>query len=206
MSGFYETRILPWAIHLSMGAREVARHRRRVVPSARGRVLEIGFGSGLNLPFYGPGVSALVGIDPSAPLARLAAPLLSAVPFPVEVVTAPAEDMPFDDASFDSAVVTWSLCSIADPVAALVQVRRVLKPAGALLFIEHGRSSDARIAAWQARLNPVWRRVAGGCNMNRAIDTVLTEGGFRIDRLETGYRVKGPRFLTYTYEGSARPA
>ena len=189
-----------------MKSDEVARHRRRVVPAAEGRVLEIGFGFGLNLPFYGPGVTAVVGVDPSAPLARMATTQRDAAPFPVDVVTAPAEEMLLDDASFDSAIVTWSLCTIPDAVAALVQVRRILKPSGRLLFIGHGASPDPRVAVWQGRINPLWRQLAGGCNINRAIDHLVAEAGFRIERLETGCVVKGPKVLTFTYDGSARAA
>ena len=205
MPGFYQTHILPWAVHLTMKNPEAMRYRRRIVPAAVGRVLEIGFGSGLNLPFYGGDVTALVGIDPSVQLSRLARPSIDAVRFPVDVVNMAAEDLQLDDASFDCAVVTWSLCTIPDPVAALTQVRRVLKPAGTLIFVEHGLSSDAPVATWQGRINPLWRRCAGGCNMNRLIDGLIGESGFRIDRLATGYLVKGPRILSYMYEGVARP-
>ena len=205
MPGFYQTHILPWGIHLTMKNPEAMRYRRQVVPVAAGRVLEIGFGSGLNLPFYDSGVTALVGVDPSVQLTRLARRSIDQARFPVEVVNSPAEDMRFDDASFDCAVVTWSLCTIPDPIAALTQVRRVLKPEGSLIFVEHGLSPDTDVAAWQGRINPLWRRCAGGCNMNRPIDGLIAESGFRIDRLETGYLVKGPRILSYMYEGVARP-
>ena len=202
--GIYQRRILPWVLHLTMRTKEVTRHRRRVVPAARGRVLEVGFGSGLNLPFYSPEVTTVVGLDPSGELFRIAGKRLRGAPFPVEFVNRTAEDMPFDGGSFDSVVVTWSLCSIPDAARALAEMHRVLRPGGGLIFVEHGLSPEPGVEAWQQRLNPLWRRIAGGCNMNRRIDRLIGEAGFDITHLETGYLLKGPRVLTYTYEGRAR--
>lgn len=204
MAGFYDTRVLPWILHLTMKNPEVTRRRQRVVPAARGRVLEVGFGSGLNLAFYSAEVESVVGIDPSAELHRIAAKGIAAARVPVEFVNGPAEDMPFEDGRFDSVLVTWSLCTIAEPMRALAEMRRVLKPTGGLVFVEHGRAPDAGVEAWQRRLNPLWRRMAGGCNMDRRIDALIGDSGFAMERLETGYLDKGPRILTYTYEGTAR--
>ncbi len=199
--GFYVDRILPYLIHLSMRNRQVARHRQRVIPAATGRVLEVGIGSGLNLPFYSNTVTEVVGVDPSARLIAMARRAADSLPFGVEFVDRTAEAMPFDDRSFDSVVSTWTLCSIPDAKAALTEMRRVLKPGGELIFIEHGASPDHRVASWQNRLNPIWTRLAGGCQINKPIDTLVTEAGFSITRLETDYLVKAPRVLTFHYDG-----
>ncbi len=126
------------------------------------------------------------------------------VPFALEFVEGSAEAIPFDAASFDSVLTTWTLCSIPDASAALGEMRRVLKPGGALIFMEHGRSPERRVEAWQRRLTPLWTRVAGGCHLDRPIDALIRDAGFAIDRLETGYMVKGPRLMTYSYEGRAQ--
>lgn len=204
--GFYDDRILPHLINLSMRNRQVVRHRRRVIPAATGRVLEVGIGSGLNLPFYSSAVTEVVGVDPSARLIAMARRAVNDLPFGIEFAAQSAEAMPFEDRSFDSVVCTWTLCSIPDARAALAEMRRVLKPGGGLIFIEHGASPDHRVASWQNRLNPVWTRFAGGCQINKPIDTLVTGSGFSITRLETGYLVKGPKVLTFHYEGQASPA
>lgn len=209
--GFYDDRVLPHLIHLAMGNKQVARHRQRVIPAATGRVLEIGIGSGLNLPFYSNAVTGLVGVDPSTRLvamARIAARdrrSAGALPFDVELLDRSAETLPFEDRTFDSVVSTWTLCSIPDAAAALAEMRRVLKPDGGLIFIEHGASPDRRVASWQNRLNPLWTRFAGGCEINRPIDELVTGAGFSINRLEAGYLVTGPRVLSYHYDGHASP-
>ena len=202
--GFYETHVLPWVIHLSMKNREVTRYRKRVIPAARGRVLEVGIGSGLNLPFYSSQVETVCALDPSERLLAMARKAARKASFGIELVARSAEEIPFDDKTFDSVVVTWSLCSIGDAPKALGEMRRVLRPDGELIFIEHGLSSEPRIEAWQNRLNPLWKRCAGGCNLNRPMDVLIRDAGFRITRLETGYLIKGPRPLTYHYEGRAR--
>ena len=198
--GFYDRLVLPRLITLAMDQRMLVPYRRRLAAGARGRVLEIGMGAGANLPFYGRGVDELVGLEPSAAL--IAAARKRARGAEVRFVQAPAEDMPLEDRSFDTAVVSWSLCSIPDPARALAEVRRVLKPGGALLFVEHGRGPEPRIARAQDRLTPVWRRMAGGCKLNLRIDEAIAEAGFRIDRLETGYLAR-PSPFTFIYEGRA---
>ena len=200
---FYDRVVLPRLLDFAMRGKEASRYRARVVPAARGRVLEMGIGSGLNLRFYGGDVTAVVGVDPSPEMLRLARPKAAAAPFPVEFVNRPGEALPFDDAGFDSVVTTWTLCTIGEPLRALVEMRRVLKPDGELLFVEHGRSPDRGVEAWQDRLNPLWRRIGGGCNLNRRIDELVRAAGFRVARLETGY-AKGPRPMAYIYEGRAR--
>jgi ubiquinone/menaquinone biosynthesis C-methylase UbiE len=204
--GFYRNYIVPPLIHLAMKNREAARLRATVIPSARGRVLEIGIGSGLNLPYYTDAVDALCGIDPSGWLLHRAQATAAAAPFPVAIIQGSAEALPLEDRGFDRVVTTWTLCSIPDPLAALAEMRRVLKPSGELIFVEHGHAADAGVRAWQDRLNPLWRRLAGGCNMNRDIDRLIREAGFAIARAETGYLVGGPRILSYLYEGVARVA
>jgi ubiquinone/menaquinone biosynthesis C-methylase UbiE len=202
--GLYGTHILPRLLHHAMKNREVSEHRKRILPAARGRVLEIGIGSGLNLPFYSGDVSSVTGVDPSRELLTMARKVAPAMPFAVELVDRGAEDLPFDDRSFDSVVTTWTLCSIPEARDALGEMRRVLKPDGELIFMEHGLSPDRRVSDWQRRLNPLWNRVAGGCNINRRIDLLVREAGFAIGHLETGYLIKGPRPLTYQFEGRAK--
>ncbi len=201
--GLYQSYLLPRLLHLAMKNREVSDQRKRILPAARGRVLEVGIGSGLNLPFYSSDVTSVTGVDPSRALLAMAHRAAPAVPFAVELVERGAEDLPFEDRSFDSVVTTWTLCSIAEARDALGEMRRVLKPGGELIFMEHGLSPDRRVAAWQRRLNPLWQRIAGGCNLDRPIDLLVREAGFAIGHLETGYLIKGPRPLTYQFEGRA---
>ena len=202
----YERWVLPRLIDLTMKHQEATRQRRSLIPAARGRVLEIGIGSGLNLPFYGRGVERVVGIDPSEELLALARGRLEAAPFAVELQARSAEELPFEAGSFDSAVTTWTLCSVPDAMSALAELRRVLKPGGQLIFVEHGRAEAPGVAAWQDRLNGLWGRLAGGCNINRPIAAMIRDAGFRIEDLETGHLVAGPKLVTYLYRGRARPA
>jgi len=169
-------------------------------------VLEVGFGTGLNLSYYPPGVKTLLALDPKVVegLAPLEERLRRAV-FPVERVSLRADGaLPFDAGRFDCVVTTWALCSIPDPLGALGEMRRVLKPGGRYLFIEHGRAPTAHTARWQDRLNPFWRRIADGCNMNRAIDRLVVEGGFDLAILER-FRHRGPGLLAHMYRGVATP-
>ena len=202
----YERWVLPRLIDLTMKNREATRHRQGLLPAARGRVLEIGIGSGLNLPFYGAEVERVVGVDPSEELLALTRGRLRDAPFEVELLARTAEALPFEAGRFDSAVTTWTLCSVPDAMSALAELRRVLKPGGQLIFVEHGRAEAPGVAAWQDRLNGLWGRLAGGCNINRPIAAMIRDAGFRIEDLETGHLVKGPKLLTYHYRGRARPA
>ena len=202
--GLYLRHILPPLLHLAMKNREVSAQRKRILPAARGRVLEVGIGSGLNLPFYSGEVTSVTGVDPSRELLTMARKVVPTMPFAVELVERGAEDLPFDERSFDSVVTTWTLCSIPKARDALGEMRRVLKPDGELIFMEHGLSPDRRVSAWQRRLNPLWNRIAGGCNLDRRIDLLVREAGFTISHLETGYLIKGPRPLTYQFEGRAK--
>ena len=202
--GLYSRFVLPRLIDLAMKDEAAAARRSAVVPKAAGSVLEIGIGSGLNLPFYSAAVTRLQGVDPSAPLLSMARKKLHRITFPVELVCESAAQLRIDTRSIDTVVTTWTLCSVPDPSQVLREMRRVLKPQGRLLFIEHGFSPDAEVHAWQRRLNPIWRRVGGGCNLDRRIDELIRSAGFRIAELQTGY-LPGPRPMTYTYEGQARP-
>ena len=179
--------------------------RRRVIGAAEGRVLEVGIGSGLNLPLYGPRVRAVVGLEPSPELLRMARDRAVTAQIAVELIEASAETIPLDAASIDTVVTTWTLCTIPDAPRALAELRRVLKPGGALLFVEHGRAPGPGVARWQDRLDPLWWRVAGGCHLNRKIDDLISGSGFRIDALANA-RLPGPRTHTFLYEGRARPA
>jgi ubiquinone/menaquinone biosynthesis C-methylase UbiE len=200
--GLYSRYLLPYLIDYSMKDRAVTKCRSEIVPKATGRVLEVSVGSGLNFPFYGPSVRHVWGIDPSAELLAMARPKIAALPYTVELLCESAEKLSLDDASADTILLTWTLCTIPDPFAALKELRRILKPGGSLVFAEHGLAPDLGIEAWQHRLNPVWKRIAGGCNMNRKIDELITSAGFSVSELRTSY-FPGPRILTYTYEGVA---
>ena len=203
--GPYERHILPRLIDLVMRNKEATRLRASLVPKARGDVLEVGIGSGLNLPFYGAQVNRVFGVDPSLALRRMV-PHAANNNASLEIFTQPAEqELPLPDASIDTAVMTWTLCSIPQPAQALRQIRRVLKQDGQFLFIEHGRSHDRNVEAWQDRLTPIWKRIAGGCHLNRKVDDLIATAGFRMTELNTFYIV-GPRFVTYTYQGVAQPA
>ena len=204
--GFYERRVLPRLIHFGMRQKQLAPLRERLVAGARGRVLEIGVGSGLNLPFYSREVEVLLGLDPSRALLEMAKRHASWVHFPVELCEGSAEDIPLENEAVDQVVMSWTLCSVADPGRALAEIRRVLRPGGTLLFVEHGRAPEPGVARWQDRLTPVWRRLAGGCHLNRPISRLVRESGLQLAELETGHLIKGPKPFTFHYRGSARPA
>ena len=202
---FYDQWILPRLVDIVMRNREATRYRAQIVPRARGTVLEVGVGSGLNLPFYDAGVEQFYGLDPSEELLTMAGKKARAITFPVDFLAHSGERIPLDDGSVDTVVMTWTLCSIPDPAQALKEMKRVLKPGGVLLFAEHGLAPDARVRGWQQRLNPLWNRITGGCNLNRKMDELIEASGFRITALETEY-AKGPRPMSYIYSGHARPA
>ena len=203
--GLYQDRILPHLIHISMRNRELLRYREQVVSAAAGRVLEVGIGSGLNLAFYGVGVEQVIGLDRSPRLLAMARKAGRGAGVSIDLLEGTAEAIPLESRSVDSVVTTWTMCSIPDAARALAEMRRVLTPGGHLLFVEHGRAPDRSVQWWQDRLNPVWRCISGGCNVNRRIDELILSAGFRVQRLETGY-IRGPRAMTFLYEGSAVPA
>jgi len=200
--GVYAKWILPRLIDLCMRTREVGRFRARVVPQAHGRVLEIGFGSGLNLPFYGEDVQQLYGLDPSATLLAMGRERADGAGCPVTPIECGAEEIPLEDGSMDAVVMTFTLCSVADPLRVLREISRVLQPHGVLLFAEHGLAPEVQVQRWQHRLTPGWRHIAGGCHLDRKIDELIGEAGFTIDELVTEY-ARGPRPMTYIYCGRA---
>ena len=201
--GIYQRFMLPRLIHAGMRGKRFEPLRERQVARARGRVLEVGIGSGLNLPFYRRDVELVIGIDPSVELLTMARKHTAWVHFPVRLLHGPAEELPLDEGAIDSVVMTWTLCSVADPGRVLSEIRRVLSPGGSLIFAEHGRAPEPRISRWQDRLTPLWRRLAGGCHLNRPIDQLIAEAGFEFGEIERGYLVDGPRAATYHYVGSA---
>jgi ubiquinone/menaquinone biosynthesis C-methylase UbiE len=198
----YRDWMLSGLIHTAMKQEPFSIYRRRVIPMAEGRVLEIGVGSGLNLPFYGRNTERVIGIDPSARLLGRARKAAVGSPVAVTLLECSAEAIPLENRSVDTVVSTWTLCTIPDVHRALGELRRVLKPGGRLLFIEHGRSPEPYVCRWQDRLTPVWRRVAGGCHLNRAIGPMIEESGFEIVEMKTVY-MTGPKLMTFMYEGSA---
>ncbi|MCA9675363.1 MAG: methyltransferase domain-containing protein [Myxococcales bacterium] len=202
---WWADRVLPHLVEKACRSSTILEERRRWIPRAHGEVLELGIGSGLNLGCYEASrVSRITGIDPSAALLARAAPRVAESSIPVELVEAAAERLPFDDRTFDSAVVTYSLCSVDDPLLALAEVRRVLQPGGELVFVEHGLARDPGVVRWQRALTPVWRRVGGGCRLDRDIAGLLRQAGYRIDEL-TAEHTDGARWLSFTYQGTARP-
>ncbi len=201
--GVYAKFVLPRLIDLAMKNKDATRVRADWVPRARGEVLEVGIGSGLNLAFYSSEVRCVYGVEPSAELQRIARTRTTNAATRVEFLSQSAEEvLPLPDNSIDTVVMTWTLCSIDDPSKALQQMKRVLKPTGLLIFVEHGRAPDTGVAAWQDRLTPMWKRIGGGCRLNRKVDALLMGAGFKIDELKTTY-LPGPRPMTYTYQGFA---
>lgn len=201
---FYDRYVLPRLTNLACGTKPTRRQRDKIVHRAYGDVLEIGFGSGLNLAHYdNEKVRKVFGLEPAEGMRALARTRIEASNLDVELIDLPGEEIPLDDNSVDSVLVTYTLCTIPDAVAALRGMRRVLKPRGHLFFCEHGKAPDASVQQWQQRINPVWRRFAGGCNMDRDIPTLLQEGGFTIEDDNRMY-IPGLRVLSYNYWGSAR--
>ncbi len=201
--GFYDKHILPHLINCACGLPAMMGQRAKLIPMAKGRVLELGIGTGLNLSFYdAQKVSAIIGVDPATEMHKKANQRAAEINIPVETVALELEQIAAEDNSFDTAVTTFTLCTIPDAVAALQEVRRVLKPDGELLFCEHGLSPDASVHAWQQRLQPIWKPLAGGCHLDRDIPTIIADGGFRIVEMEKRY-LKGPKPMTYVYRGRA---
>ena len=204
--GFYDKHILPKVLNWTCGMKPVQMQRQKVVPLAEGCVLEIGIGSGLNLPYYDPEkIERVIGLDPAEEMLTYAKRKSESVPFTVEYLALQDESIPLEPESVDTVLVTYTLCTIPDPLAALAGMRRVLKPGGRLIFCEHGKAPDEAVRRWQDRLNPLWGRLGGGCNLNRDIPALIGAAGFGIDNLETMYLPSTPRFAGFNYWGTARP-
>ena len=199
----YRERVLPHVINTVMDTATTRAIRARVCAGLSGEVLEIGFGTGHNLPYVPADVTLLHAVEPSAVSARLARDRIAAAPFPVEVVGLDGQRLPLEDDSVDHVLCTWSLCTIPDGVAAVREMRRVLRPGGELRFVEHGVAPDAGVARWQRRLTPVQRRLGGGCHLDRDISGILAAGGMRVRDLERYYADKEPRPFGAMYEGVA---
>lgn len=199
---WYDRTLLPYLLDFACGLSPIRHQRMKVVPQAQGQVLEVGIGTGLNLPFYDRAkVQRIVGLDPALRMHRLALRRIARTGLDVELVGLSAEAIPLPAASFDTVLTTYTLCTIPDPVAALKEMRRVLAPGGKLLFCEHGRAPDENVRKWQTRLQPYWSRVAGGCQLDRDIPGMLEEAGFKID-VQSKY-IRGPKLLSYHYWGRA---
>lgn len=203
--GVWSRHVLPRLVDRLCAAEELSALRAEVVPAASGRVLEVGFGTGHNLAWYDPGrVERLLALEPSAEMVARAARRAPA-PFPVEVLALEGEQIPLDTASVDTVVVTFTLCTIPDVARALTGMRRVLRPEGRLLFLEHGAAPEPRVRRWQQRLNPLWKRAFGGCHLDRDVPGLLAAAGFAIETLREDLLPGGPAIAAYTYRGSARP-
>ena len=201
----YDKYILPKVTHMLCSLGPVMKQRAKVVPGAEGRVLEIGIGSGLNLPYYNKSrVDHLFGLDPSKEMWSRVKDNLPEHGISVEFLRGYAEDIPLDDASVDTIVMTYTLCTITDSMASLTEMRRVLRPNGKLLFCEHGAAPDKAVVKWQNRLNPVWKRLGGGCNLNRKIPELIKTGGFKFSKIETMY-IPGFKPAFFNYWGVAKP-
>ena len=202
---FYEDRVLPHLIDFACSTKPARKQREKIVHLAEGDVLEIGFGSGLNLPYFDRSkVRKIFGLEPSQGMRRKAQPNVDASGLDVEFIDLPGEEIPLESKSVDTVLITFTLCSIDAAETALEGMRRVLKPGGSLLFCEHGAAPDAGVRCWQNRLNPAWKRVSGGCNMNRDIPGLIEGSGFRITTDERMY-IPGPKMLSYNYWGAAKP-
>lgn len=200
--GLYGDQVLPRITNVVLANREYARMRARVAAGLAGEVLEVGFGSGLNVPHYPPAVTRVWAVDPATVGRKLATERVAASPVRVDYIGLDGEELPLADDSIDHALTTWTLCTIPDVDRALREIRRVLRPGGALHFVEHGLSPDTRVARWQDRLTPLQRRVAGGCHLNRPVDRLIAGAGLEITDLEN-YYVRGPKPFGYMFEGVA---
>ena len=204
IKALWEARVLPRLLDRVCGSRAIRAERERWIPFASGEVLEVGIGSGTNLRLYHPGrVQRLVGIDPSEPLLAMTRARVASLAFPVELVTAPAETLPFDAGRFDTAVITYTLCSVSSPRDVLGEVRRVLRPGGKLVFLEHGAAPDASSRRWQGLITPVWRHLSGNCHLDRDVRRELEAARFGIEEIESHYAEEGPRWFTFTSGGVA---
>jgi ubiquinone/menaquinone biosynthesis C-methylase UbiE len=200
--GFYEEQVLPRLVDVALSAKQFRELRARVAAKLEGEVLEVGFGSGRNVPHYPEAVKRVRAVDPAVVGRKLASRRVAASPVAVEYIGLDGQDLPLDDNSVDHALTTWTLCTIPDVPRALAEIRRVLRPGGGLHFLEHGRSTDPKVARWQDRLTPLQRRIAGGCHLNRPIERLVAESGLRVTGIDKFY-LKGPKTVGCMYEGIA---
>jgi ubiquinone/menaquinone biosynthesis C-methylase UbiE len=205
--GFYDRHILPWLLDAAMSTKPITYQRRKVVPRAEGRVLEIGFGAGHNLPFYDASkVSHLWALEPSAEMRARAVERVAASPIKLDYLGLSGESIPLGDAEADTVLITYTMCSIPDVMKALGEMRRVLKPAGRMIFCEHGSAPDAKVDRFQRRINPVWKSLCGGCHVDRPIPKLIQDAGFKVEDMQTMYLPGTPRFAGFNYWGSATKA
>jgi ubiquinone/menaquinone biosynthesis C-methylase UbiE len=205
--GFYSRHILPRLLDTAMSAKPITYQRKKVVPRAQGRVLEIGFGAGHNLPFYDPAkVERLWALEPAAEMRARSAERAAASPIPLEYLGLPGEQIPLDNDAADTILITYTLCTIPDVMKALGEMRRVMKPSGRMIFCEHGEAPDESVARWQRRITPVWKAIGGGCHVGRAIPKLIRDAGFKVEDMETMYLPGTLRFAGFTYWGSASKA
>ncbi len=202
--GYYQDQVVPRLVDVLLGTKELGALRQRVASRLSGEVLEVGFGSGLNVPHYPSSVARVQAVDPATTGRRLAAKRVAASRVPIEFVGLDGAALPIESDSIDHVLVTWTMCTIPDVQQALSEMRRVLRSGGHVHFVEHGRSPDAKVSKWQDRLNPIQKKIAGGCNLNRPIGSLMEGAGFGFDELETYYG-KGPKSFSYFYEGMATP-
>lgn len=204
MTGWYSRYLLPRIVHAVCRAKPLTIQRRKVVPLARGLVLEVGIGSGLNFPYYDrERVTGVIGLDPSANMTRMAKEVAGSLPFTVEFIEPQGEEIPLQEESVDTVLITYTLCTIPEPEKSLREMMRVLKPGGELIFCEHGMAPETSVRRWQDRLNPLWSRLGGGCNLNRDIPLLIREGGFQLAEPQSGY-IPGWRPASFNYWGVAR--
>ena len=203
--GFYDRYLLPPLLEMAMSAKPIRYQRRKVVPLAEGRVLEIGIGAGQNLPFYDPAkVTHLWGLEPSPEMRARTQKKIGELKFPFEFLDLKAEEIPLEDKAVDTVLVTYTLCTIPDVGRALKGMRRVLKPGGRLIFCEHGEAPDLSVRKWQDWMTPAWKKIAGGCHVGRPIPQLIREGGFTVEKMETMYLPSTPKPLGYNYWGTAK--
>ena len=202
---FYDKYILPKFLNCACGTKPINYQREKIVPLAKGIVLDIGIGSGLNIPFYNKSnIDRLYGLDPSEELLKIAKPLAKKNELEIEFLQCGAEAIPLPDQSIDTVLITYTMCTIPDIKLSNSEIMRVLKPEGQLLFCEHGLAPDKNIAKWQRRINPIWSKIAGGCNLNRDIPKLITSSGFKISNMEEMYLPSTPKFAGYNYWGVAK--
>ena len=201
----YDKYVLPSFLNIACGTKPILKQREKVVPLAEGRILEIGMGSGLNIPYYDPKkVDMVWGLEPAEGMKRKAQKKLASAPFDIQWLDSPSEEIPLEDNSADTILLTYTLCTIPDWQQALEQMRRVLKPNGKLIFCEHGEAPDENIRKWQKRVNPTWMKLAGGCHLNRPIPEYLEQSGFKIEEMQTRYLPSTPKIAGFNYWGVSR--